>query len=124
MKIKPDTPASDLMLILRWYWGMSMPGMVVSIEGGVTDKDSVNPELKTIFGFALSKTVNSMNALLITDDNEDRKYITLIGEMLEGSVEFVTGESQIVGFAKWKPRKNENGVGVESCSCNSNRTSL
>lgn len=114
LKIKPNTTSTELSVMLRWYWGMSIPGIVVSLEGGITEDDNVNPELKTIFGFALSKTVNSMNALLITNDNDDRGYITFVGEALKGNVEDITHESQIVGFTEWKRKSTtEDGVSIE-----------
>ncbi|RDD41212.1 Transient receptor potential cation channel subfamily M member 3 [Trichoplax sp. H2] len=104
MKIKPNTPAVDLRILLRWYWGMSLPGLVIALEGGIQEKDSINPELKKIFGFAISKAVGSMNALLMTNDNDDRGFIQFIGESMEGSAEFDSDQSMIIGYANWKPR--------------------
>ena len=100
--------------LLRWYWYLQHPEMLITIIGGLRGFN-VNPELKKIFGFGLAKIIRLINPYVFTVDCDNVGIMDYVGEaIMESSA---AGEMQrnsdvmLIGYAYWKNELMNNNDG-------------
>ena len=102
IRIEHETSAVHLLKLMRQFWKLEVPNLVISVTGGAQDF-KLKPRLREVFTKGLIKVAASTNAWVITGGT-NTGVMKHVGEAVKnrGSVgKFGRSKINVIGIAAW-----------------------
>lgn len=99
IRISFDTKPQNIIKLLKNYWQLELPKLIISIYGGIANF-GLQPKLKQAIQKSIIKVANTSHIWIITAGT-DTGVVKHIGDMLKEHFPRSTNNLIVIGIAPW-----------------------